>query len=526
MLAVMGRQFSFPIVQDVTASSEGELDSMLSHLQLAEFIYEQPAPGNVEYTFKHALTQDVAYNSVLVERRKLLHQRIGEAIEKAASDRASDRAEELARHFARSGDARKTAEYMRIAGEQAFNRAAYAETLERVRQGLAAIGRIEAGDDRDRLEIGLQILRGSAIDVTKGGNHPEVNTAFSRALELVPQGASFEQRMTVLWGLQEYHQMSTQPREAQKYAEQFVEVAKQSDDPRWLASGRLHLAQALSQRGRFAEARALAEQAFPGANLGLIGDERSWARQMIGRLSWFLGFPDQALSSTEEGTALVPLAYVNPYSLMFPALTTAIAGFTERTMRFADQLGAFGTEHQLPYFSGFAQGLRGACLLQLGRDDEGLQLLDPITQYVRGSGMKVVGSWGWLISQLEAYGRVGRVEYAFELLEQAFSEMDSCGFEMIAAELWRVKGELLLLGPRANPAAGEDSVRKAIEIARTQQAKSFELRATTSLARLLATQGKRDDALAMLADIYGWFTEGFDTADLKDAKALLDELRA
>ena len=135
---------------------------------------------------------------------------------------------------------------------------------------------------------------------------------------------------------------------------------------------------------------------------------------------------------------------------------------------------------------------RGASLLQLGRDDEGLQLLDPITEYLRRSGSRMLGPE--MISQLEAYGRVNRIDYASELLELAFSEMESTGSELYAAELWRVRGELLLLGARPNPAAGEDCIRKAIEVAQAQQAKSLELRATTSLARLLAKQGHRDEA--------------------------------
>jgi class 3 adenylate cyclase/tetratricopeptide (TPR) repeat protein len=527
-LAVMGRQFSLPIIQDVTSqdvtsSSADELDSMLSHLQLAEFIYEQPAPGSVEYTFKHALTQDVAYSSVLVERRKLLHQRIGEAIEKAASDRA-DRAEELVHHFGRSGDARKSAEYMRIAGEQALNRAAYLEALERARQGLAALERIEAADDRDRLEVGLQILLGWAIDKTKGGGDPELNAAFSRALELAPRGASLEQKMTALWGLQSNQQMSGHPREAQKYAEQFLEAAKQSDDPRWLASGRLHLAHTLSWRGLFPEARKLAEQALPGAKLAIVGDERPWTHNVLARQLWFLGFPDQALRRMEEAMAFVSLANLDPKDLLYPAVTAVAARLAEHAMRLAGQLGAFAAEHELPFFSGYAAMLRGASLLQVGRDDEGLQLLEPITEYLRRSGSNMTGIE--MIPQLEAYGRVNRIDYASELLELAFSDLESTGCELYAAELWRVRGELLLLGARPNPAAGEDCIRKAIEVAQAQQAKSLELRATTSLARLLAKQGRRDEARAMLADIYGWFTEGFDTADLKDAKALLDELNA
>jgi class 3 adenylate cyclase len=521
-LAVIGRQFSLPIVQHVTTTSEDELDSMLSHLQLAEFIYEQPAPGNPEYVFKHALTQDVAYNSVLVERRKLLHQRIGEAIETAAADRAADRATELVHHFGCSGDERKIAEYARIAGEQAINRAAYVEALERARQGLAALETIEAGDERDRLEIGLQILRAFAIDYTRGGSDPEVNAACSRALELAPRGASLEQRMAVLWGLQKHHDMRTQPLEAQKYAQQFIEVAKQSDDPRWLASGRLHLAHALSWRGLFPEARALAEQAIPGAKFAMIGDERPLAHNLLARQLWFLGFPDQALRRMEEAMAFVSLANLMPYDLVYPAVTAVTARAAERAMRLAAQLGAFAAELELQFFSGYAAMVRGAALLQVGRDDEGLQLLDPITEYLRRSGGSILGPE--MISQLEAYGRVNRLDYAFELLEVAFSEMESTGCEIFAAELWRVKGELLLLGTRANPAVGEDSIRKAIEVARKQQAKSFELRATTSLSRMLAKQAKRDEARMMLSEIYNWFTEGFDTADLKDAKALLDEL--
>src|SRR5262249_52990192 len=160
-------------------------------------------------------------------------------------------------------------------------------------------------------------------------------------------GAALEQRMTALFGLQQFYGMTIKPREARKFAEAFVESAKQSSDPSWLASGRLHLAQALCQMGHFAQARLLAEKALPAITekkLGILGYERPYMRQLLGRVLWFLGFPDEGMRRTEEGFAFVPAADLVPYDLMYPALTMVTMRAPQRAMRVIDRLSAFATE--------------------------------------------------------------------------------------------------------------------------------------------------------------------------------------
>jgi len=197
-----------------------------------------------------------------------------------------------------------------------------------------------------------------------------------------------------------------------------------------------------------------------------------------------------------------------------------------RTIQIADELHALASEHEAPYYRDHAQRLRGAALIQSGQPEKGLALIDP---YIGSAGLK--GSrrleyWHFIVPAAHAYGRGGRVQFALQLIDEALTDSAANGQSMLEAEYRRVKGELLLMGSTPDAAAAETSLRQAIDIARGQSAKIPQLRAATTLARMLRETNRNDEARAMLADIYNWFTEGFDTADLKDAKALLDTLSA
>jgi predicted ATPase len=240
---------------------------------------------------------------------------------------------------------------------------------------------------------------------------------------------------------------------------------------------------------------------------------------------WFLGYPDQAIRTIEEALALsreLPRAYDRTFAVAFAAWLHQICCQSQAAENHADTAIALSNEYGFPFWLSVGTTLRGWALSKHGKSAEGIaQILEGIASH-QATGAKTAESWSYSLLA-EAYERAGRVEEGLEALTRALEIMHSTGESFYEAEIYRLKGELLL---KQDASEARICLQRAIEVARKQDAKSPELRATTSLARLLAQEGKRDEALAMLAHIYNWFTEGFDTADLKDAKALLDELSA
>ena len=483
----------------------------------------------VEYTFKHALTQEVAYSSMLIERRKLIHTRTGAAIETAFAGYLEDHIERLAYHYSHSGDARKTARYMSLAAEQALRRADYSDAMRRVEAGLEALKTLPEGIERDEFELAFQIVRAEAIDKRSGrAADPAVLEAYSRAHSLCARVGTTTQTVLVLWGLQRFYQVKGETRIARGFAEEMVTVAERTDNPQLIMAVRSRLGHNLSMLGEFDKARPLLEEAAvhldPASNW--FGDDKVFALIMLARVLWFLGFPAEAARRNEESLVLSRAIAFWPPNLAMPASITILFGDWARTMQISDELHALAVEHEAPYYRDHAQRLRGAALIQSGQLEQGLALIDPYIGLAGLKGSRGLEYWHFLVPAAHAYGRGGRVRFALQLIDDALSDSAANGQSMLEAEYRRVKGELLLMGSTPDAAAAEESLHQAIDIARGQIAKIPQLRATTSLARLLSDTNRRDEARAMLADVYNWFTEGFDTADLKDAKALLDSLNA
>ncbi|MBI3800513.1 MAG: AAA family ATPase [Deltaproteobacteria bacterium] len=550
-LAVIGREFPLGLVRQVVPRSEDELYRVLASLQHKEFLYEQPAFPEVEYIFKHALTQEVAYNSVLHERRKALHERTAQAIEKLFQDRLDEHYSDLAHHYSRSGNTEKAVEYLGLAGQQAEQRSAYTEAITHLTTALELLKTLPDTPERTQQELNLLITLGPALTTTKGWAAPEVGRAYARAQELCRQVGETAQPFPVLWGLWVFYLNRGELETAHELGEQLLSLAQNIQDPALLLEAHLALGYALYFLGEFIPAREHSEQGvalynpqqhrslaflYGGTDPGMV------CRALAAQALWSLGYPAQALKRSNEALILAR-ELSHPHSMAF-ALGVAARVCQFRQERQAAQERAeaaisLSTEHGFPFWLGWASVLRGWAVAEQGQGEEGIAQIRQGLAVYRATGAEVNQSY--LLALLtEAYGVAGQTEEGLTVLAEALTLVGRTGERMWEAELYRLKGQLTLEQLRVrssefgvtNPqsltpdpqAEVEACFLKAIDIARRQQAKSLELRAVMSLAQLWQQQGKRAEARQMLADIYGWFTEGFDTKDLQEAKALLEEL--
>ncbi|MBV8358000.1 MAG: hypothetical protein JO189_08695, partial [Deltaproteobacteria bacterium] len=526
-LAVIGKEFPLSLIRKVVRSADDDLERMLSELQVAEFIYEQPAVSDLEYTFKHALTQEVAYGLLLNERRKELHRRIGAAIESLYSERLEDHYGELARHYSRAGESAKAVHYLGLAGEQAFARSAYAEAIANLATGLELLKTLSGSPARDRQEVRMQLTLASALFVVTGPASDEAAAAFSRAYELCRRGGESPDVVAALVGLSRVHLFRGAVHKAREVSQEAVEAAGRIQDPAIVATAHCSQGMVLHFLAELAEARERLEQAItlfnsisvPSSSMG-----RLISFLYLGRTLWLLGFPDQALERTRQ-TEIAGQESTDPVAKGFGlALTLEVYAWCgnfdvvrEHVQMFLD---APWTAELNPGFHSDTDLFRGWLMTREGQP-QGITLIRNAiaTRAVFRLYRALYGSM-----LVEACASLGRIDDAMTAFDETlpFAETEEHYYE---AELHRLRGELLLRRTVADRENGEQCFREAIDIARRQGAKSWELRATTSLARLLRDIGRRDEARAMLAELYGWFTEGFNTVDLKQAKALLDQLQ-
>ena len=523
-LSVIGREFSLSLIRAVVTKSDDELSRLLNDLQLGEFIYEQPAVGDTEYIFKHALTQEVAYGSVLIERRRQLHERAGEGIEALFAEQLDDHLGELARHYSRGVNIAKAVRYLYLAGEQAAQRSAYAEAVGHHTIGLELLRRLPDDPERARRELELQLSLADSLRWTKGLGSSESGRALARAREVCTLMGDSTELFAVLMGLQSQHVMTLHLETARDLGEQLLSLAEKANEPDKLmgAHGALGVVCLLS--GEFTAACDHFRQTSPRFVWG-HSDFIVFYPCMGAWAIWALGYADQALEWSREALALAqalprPAQFANALSL------TAILHMFLRDPRMAQERAeatiALANEHGLALELSYGTFERGWALFEQGHLKEGTAEMHRATTTFAATGVGARPRWFAFLA--EARARREGPEVGLEVIAEGMALMKGSGERMNEAELHRIKGELLLMHDAENAPEAEHCFRTAIQVARRQGGKFFELRATTSLARLLAKRGCRNEARMMLAEIYGWFTEGFDTADLKDAKALLDEL--
>ena len=537
--AVIGREFSLSLLTQVAQQDEDTLVPLLSRLQTTEFIYEQPAFPEVEYTFKHALTQDVAYHSLLSERRQDVHARTAQAIASLFHEQLNDRRlRELAYHSAQSGNTEKAVEYYQRAGEMALKSSAYTEAIRDLNHALDLLPALPHTPDRSQQELTLLISLGSCLMATKGYAASEVERVYTRARELARTIGDLPQKFPVLFGLWRFHLVRGEYAAAGEMTEKLQRLSECMPGSQQFLPAQQALGLTAFRLGAFADARVHLERAVdlydpsihgPENAQGVIGQDPGVASlAFLAWMLWHLGYPDQALQRSQEAVALAR-EISHPYSLVFALhFGTSVHRFRREgalAQTQAEGVVALASEQGFPYFHAAGTYLRGWALAEQGQVEEGIADMLEGQRIWQESGIRQLGQVSLPLA--EAYGKLDRVEDGLAVLTQAEAEIDKSNEKWWQAELLRTRGELLIAsqdgtdqGSQEITACFEDAVR----IAHGQQAKSLELRSATRLAAFWQAHGKPDDAYRRLSNVYGWFTEGFDTPDLRAAKALLDGL--
>jgi tetratricopeptide (TPR) repeat protein len=530
-LAVIGLQFPLALVSAVVRKPDDELRRMLEILQLGEFIYEQPAVADTEYVFKHALTREVAYNSVLLERRRLVHEQIARAIESLFADRLDDHLKDLAHHYRRSTDTLKAVEFLRRAGEQAVARGFYDEAIELLNSALASLEKLNASHARDVQELAIRTALMGCLIAARSLISPEIELNSERLKDLCERSGETRNLAQVLTHLFFFHRSATSREKAGTFARRALEPAEASRGEVEIFCGNFISGMLAAERTEYLAARQHLERAvgisqqaqelilsYPSVALGFLN-----CTGYLAIVCWVLGYPDRAQRHCERLAELLRRSLsVDAYAIgAFHLLTMRCDFFRDYQGVRAEALEALDRVVQ----GGFGWGVAFTTLrlanimVTEGAADAGLEkFAEVLTTHETAVDPHYTY---WLTAGV--YLKARRVTEGRAILEKAMTGIASGDSQLYETELYRIKGELALIGGETlgDP---EAAFKLAIAIARQQQAKSYELRATMSLARLLRDTNRDDEARTMLSDIYNRFTEGFDTADLKDAKALLDEL--
>jgi predicted ATPase len=532
--ATLGREFSYELLQAVSPWDEGTVHRGLQQLVQAEFLYQRGLPPQATYRFKHALIQDTAYQSLLRSTRQQYHQRIAQVVETRFPEVCATQPELLAHHYTEAGVLAQAIPYWQRAGQRASQRSAHLEAMAHLNKGLELLTTLPDTPERAQQELVLQTTLGPALMATKGYAAPEVEYAYARARELCQQVGETPQLFQALWGLWYFYLVRAEFQTAHELGEQLLRLAQRVQVQVLLLLAHRVLGQTLAFLGEFSTAQVHLDQGITLYNpeqhrslASLYGQDqgvicRSWAALAL----WCLGYPDQALRRSREALTLAQelahpfsLAYAICFAGMFCQLRREVQAAQER----ATAESALCAEQGFTLYMARGTILRGWTMAEQRQGAEGLaQMRQGLASY-QATGAAVFRPY-YLAFLAEAYGKVGQTEAGLTALAEALAVVDNTGERYWEVEIHRLKGELLLALSAEKHAEAEACFHQALDIARRQQAKSLELRAAMSLSRLWQHRGKRDEARELLAPVYGWFTEGFDTADLQEAKALLAEL--
>jgi class 3 adenylate cyclase/predicted ATPase len=533
--SVIGKDFPFALLHGVAEISEENLRLELGHLQAAEFIYETRLFPDLEYTFKHALTHEVAYGSLLQDRRRALHARIGEAIEEIYFDRIAEHVERLAHHAVRGELWGKAVEYLHQAGKKAADHSATRESIAYFEQALEVLGHLPQDQQTIKEAIDIRVDLGPALIATKGFPATEVEKNYSHARELCEQLGETPQLFPVLWGLARMHDTRGELRLGRDLGEQLLKFAQRAQEPALLLEAHHESWANLSMLGELSSAWTHLEQGFalydpqkhkhhaflygghdPGVCCGYHAAE----------VLWLLGYPDHALRRSRESLALareLSQPSTMTIALFFAAWFHQHRGEGQVVQARVDEGMTLATEQGFSRWQAPAAFLQGWLLVEQGHQEAGItQMIKTLATEQAIAPLGRNAHWAAVLS--EAYKKAGRTLDGLKLLDKAVATGQQSECRYYEAELHRIKGELLLEQATADEQQAEACFQNALKVSRSQSAKSLELRAAMSMSRLWQRQERKPDARRLLGDIYGWFTEGFDTADLKQAKLLLHEL--
>jgi class 3 adenylate cyclase/predicted ATPase len=528
-LAILGREFSLSLVREVAAKPDEELERLLAILQLGEFIYEQPAFPDVEYIFKHALTQEVAYRSVLNERRRALHERAGVALERLFGERLDEHLQELARHYELGANVAKAVHYLSQAALRTAHRGLLAEGTEQADRALKLLETLPETSERAEQELALLSAMALAMGFAKSFGTPEAVPLYQRAAVLSKRLGDNRRLFGILTVTGVGHSEQGESAAADAMRDEVHTVAAQIGDIAYQLAADVWDAWVTLWIGLFKHSSARAEHALINYKHGghalnewllrpdIVG------RQVAALGLWLLGYPDRALARAEEALAESSLPPTDQACALHTlAEVCACRGELGRAYEAArnefEVCSEYGIDTGVGGGSGSALAVLGWVLVMRGEFNDGLMQLSRAIEQIRSRGRKLTVPL-YLGRLALAYLAIGDQSSASAVIAQALILASDTGEHAWDAELLRVKGEIAVKRGANDEAA--HAFGSAIEIAQAQEAKSWELRAATSLARLLIQQDRDEEARALLVPIYGLFTEGFETADLKEAEALL-----
>jgi hypothetical protein len=526
--AVLGREFAYDMISALAGIEEEMLQSGLGELVVDELLYQRGRPPRSRYLFKHALIQDAAYQSLLKRTRQQYHQQVAKLLEDRFPEVASTQPELVAHHYTEANCPAQAIVYWLKAGAAAVRTSANVEAIEQFRRGLALVEALSDPREQAGRELDLQMALGPALIATKRYSHPDIGRAYARAWELCRHLGDHSREFTALRGLMLYHLDLLELEKSQHFAEEALRVAERLGDAARLVGGQMAVGVTLFFHGKLEPALAYFRRGFemfdpnmqfpdwPGSHPGV--QCQFWPAL----ISWMLGYPDRSIDELRTAVRSAEILG-HPFTLaqtlchaafvhIFRREPPAAADCAGRALRICE-------EHRITQYHAIALCENGWALSASGESEKGLA---QIAQGLDGHGLGVFQHM-LLALQADAQLAAGKPGAAPASVTAGLQAVEKTGGAPLEAELCRLKGEALLAGA-GTVSEAETAIEKGIDVARRQNAKSWELRGALSLARLRRQQGRREEAAALLAPILGWFTEGFDTADLKDAKALLDKL--
>jgi class 3 adenylate cyclase/predicted ATPase len=535
--AAIGREFPYTLLRVVSGLYEDELQSALGRLVASELVFQRGTPPDAVYSFKHALIQDAAHGSLLRGARQQLHARIAEALETHFPEVMETQPEILAQHYAEAGLVEKSIVYWGRAGRRSTARSAMPEAAAQFQEALKQIALLPDSPERQRQELEFCSSLAAAFFAVKGTAAPETGQAYARAHKLCQQLGFPSEFLDILRGQSLYHAYRGELDLGLHMVGEMLALSRQRSETSRVISDLSLSGQILMCSGKFTLSRIHLEEAFAlgevvaldanfDRSIGYLGTQTHvvHVQAYLGNVLFILGYPDQALARTNAAIA-VTRELARPQflatSLAVGTRLLSLLGDNTALEEWADQLVALATEQGFAQWR--AQGMiySGWAKVKNGEVADGTALLSAGSAAYRAAGLELYMTQ-YTDLRAAACEIAGQIKDASSLLDEGLRRVERTDERWLEAELNRHKGQLLLRQGHAE--AAEQLYHKALSIARKQEAKLWELRAAASLARLRRDQGREAEARDLLAPVYDWFTEGFDTPDLKNAKPLLDEL--
>jgi predicted ATPase len=531
----LGREFSYRLLRAVCPLSEALLQADLARLVEAELLYQHGVPPDARFMFKHALLQEETYESLLRSKRQQVHQRIATVLESEFAEVGSTQPELIAHHYTNAMRHLAAIPYWQRAGQSAMERSANVEAVAHLSKGLECLTQVAETPQRRQLELALQISLAVALMATRGWAAPEVGRAAARARELSGLVGDSPQLLPVLWGLWVFSVVRADFSASEALAMQFRRIANSANIADQTSRLQEHFmaGDALFWQGRFESARRELEQGDALENAFVRREQANTVGWDCGVSclmhaswsTWILGYPDRAAGLNRDMLKLaaeISHPSTTLWSLWGAGVLHQLRREVQPAMSSADAMIQLATELVFPHWAGLGTALKGWALGSLGAAEQGMPMTRKGMNTWRATAGETITCF--CLSMLaELQIAHGCAKEGIDGLDEMISSIQRTNERWLETELYRLKGEALLAQSPDRGSEAEACFQHAIEVAREQAAKSFELRAAVSLARFWR-QKRRGEASRMLSSIYAWFKEGFETTDLRSARALLEDL--